>query len=83
MDIIRERVKKLKNFDIQTIKTLRTKTISEARSEIEIDPDINLVDTGSKNEIKVPAILQLQPQNVTTTPQQQHNDLLSEKLKIN
>ena len=38
------------------------------RSEIEINPKIDLVDTGSKKKIKVAAILQLQPQKVTTMP---------------
>ena len=41
------------------------KTISEMhQSEIELNPTINLVDTGSKNEIKVASVLQLQPQKV-------------------
>ena len=43
----------------------RINTISEVlRSEIEIDPKIDLVDKKSKNEIKVAAMLQLQPQKV-------------------
>ena len=58
------------------------KAISEVhRSEIEIDPKINLVDTGSKNEIKVTAVLQLQPQKVATTPQQRHFNPLIDKLQ--
>ena len=43
----------------------RINTISEVlRSEIEIDPKIDLVDKKSKNEIKVAAMLQLQPHKV-------------------
>ena len=56
------------------------KTIREVhRSEIKIDPNIDLVDTGSKNGIKVAPMLQLQPQKVATTPQQRHFDTLSYK----
>ena len=33
------------------------------------------MDTGNKNEIKVAAMLQLQRQNVVTTPQQRHISL--------
>ena len=50
------------------------------RSEIEIDRKIDLADTGSKNEIKVSTVLQLQPQNFATTPQQQHFNPLLDKL---
>ena len=39
------------------------------RSEIEIDSKIDIVDVGSKNEIKIAAMLQLQLQKVATTPQ--------------
>ena len=50
------------------------KIISEVhRIETEIDPKINLVDTGSKKLIKVATMLQLQPLKVTPTPQ---NDIL-------
>ena len=34
-----------------------------------IDPKIDLMDTGSKNEIKVAAMLQLKRQKFATTPQ--------------
>ena len=37
------------------------------RSEIEIDPKIDLLDIESKTEIKVAAMLQLQPQKVIST----------------
>ena len=50
------------------------------RSAIQIDRKIDLLDTGSKNEIKVSTVLQLQPQNVATTPQQQHFNPLLDKL---
>ena len=57
------------------------KTISELhRTEIEIDPKIDLLDTGSKNEMKVSTVLQLQPQKVATTPQQRHFNPLLDKL---
>ena len=46
-----------------------------------IDPKIDLVDTGSKNEIKVPTVLQLQPEEVATTPQQRHFNPLLDKLQ--
>ena len=39
------------------------------------------MDTGSKNEIKVAAMLQLQPQKVATTPQQRYFNPLLEKLQ--
>ena len=43
-------------MDNNTIKTLRIKTINEVhRSEIEIDPKIDLLDIESKTEIKVAA----------------------------
>ena len=59
------------------------KTISEVhRSEIKIDPNIDLVDTGSKNGIKVAPMLPLQPQKVATTPQQRHFDTLLDKNQI-
>ena len=52
------------------------KTISEVhRRQKEINPNIYLVDTGSKNW-KVAAMLQLQRQNVATTPQQRHHNPL-------
>ena len=51
------------------------------RKGIEIDPKVDLVDTGSKNEIKVSAVLQLQPQKVATTPQQRHFNPLLDKLQ--
>ena len=50
------------------------------RSEIEIDPKIKLVDAGTKNEIKVSTVLQLQPEKVATTPQQRHFNPLLDKL---
>ena len=57
------------------------KTISELhRTEIEIDPKIDLLDTGSKNEMKVSTVLQLQPQKVATTPQQRHFSPLLDEL---
>ena len=60
---------RLRNKTI-TLKTYRIKTISEVhRSEIETDSKIDIVDVGSKNEIKVAAMLQLQLQKVATTPQ--------------
>ena len=43
-------------MDNNTIKTLRIKTFNEVhRSEIEIDPKIDLLDIESKTEIKVAA----------------------------
>ena len=43
-------------IDNNTIKTLRIKSINEVhRSEIEIDPKIDLLDIESKTEIKVAA----------------------------
>ena len=55
----------------------------EHGSEVEIDPNIDLVDTGSKNKIKVAAMLQLQPQKVATTPKQRYfNPLLEISLGL-
>ena len=51
------------------------------RSEKEIDPKIDLVDTGSKILMKVATMLLLQTQKVTTTPQQRHIDPLLDKLQ--
>ena len=51
------------------------------RSEIEINPKIDLVDAGSKNEIRFSTVLQLQPQKVATTPQQRHFNPLLDKLQ--
>ena len=50
------------------------------RSETEIDLKIDLVDAGSKNETKVSAVLQVQPQKVARTPQQRHFNPLLDKL---
>ena len=55
----------------------------EHGSEVEIDPNIDLADTGSKNKIKVAAMLQLQPQKVATTPKQRYfNPLLEISLGL-
>ena len=50
-------------------------------SEIEIEQKIDLVDIGSKNEINVSTVLQLQPQKVATTSQQRHFNLLLDKFQ--
>lgn len=42
------------------------------RSNRKIDLKIDLVNTGSKNKIKVAVMLQLQHQKVVTMPQQCH-----------
>ena len=50
-------------------------------SEIEIEQKIDLVDIGSKNEINVFTVLQLQPQKVATTSQQRHFNPLLDKFQ--
>ena len=43
------------------------------RNETEIDSKIDLVDEGSENEIKFPAMLQLQRQKVVAMSEQRHS----------
>ena len=58
------------------------KTISEVhRNERQIDSKIELVDDGNENEIKFPAMLQLQRQKVVTMSEQQHFNLSLDKLQ--
>ena len=50
------------------------KTINEVhRNETQIDSKIELVDDGSENEIKFPAMLQLQRQKVVAMSEQRHS----------